>query len=332
MKTIPNRNMLWTTILVDELTRAGVSSVYVSPGSRSAPLVLAFDRHPNFEVYVHHDERGAAFSALGMALLTQRPVALLCTSGTALANYYPAVLEAHYAQIPLLILSADRPHELRASGANQTMDQLKIFGVYVKSFVDVALPEVQPTAKVTRYLRTLIDRAVALTLAPPAGPVHLNFPFRKPLEPVPVPDDLPESLETEAAFFLNGPPAGQPLTRVQRGINQPHPQQIDFLLDTIQNAARGAIVCGMRCPRAEFPQAVMKLAAASGFPIFADAFSGVRFSSSEGTPASNLVLGGFETFLAPTSPPALPSPDLLGMRLVYTALHARQGLPCRRTI
>ncbi len=132
MKTIPNRNTLWTTIIVDELTRVGISAVYVSPGSRSAPLALAFDRHPNFEIYVHHDERGAAFSALGMALLTQRPVALLCTSGTALANYYPAVLEAHYAQIPLLILSADRPHELRASGANQTMDQLKFFGVHVK--------------------------------------------------------------------------------------------------------------------------------------------------------------------------------------------------------
>ncbi len=311
MKTIPNRNTLWTTIIVDELTRAGVGAVYISPGSRSTPLALAFDLHPNIEIYVHHDERGAAFSALGMALTTQRPVALVCTSGTALANYYPAVLEARHAQIPLLILSADRPHELRGSGANQTMDQLKFFGDHVKSFVDVAPPEAQPPAQVTRYLRTLVDRAVALALTQPAGPVHLNFPFRKPLEPIPVPGDIPDDLERDASFFLDGPPAGQPLTRVQRGINHLHHQQIELLVDAVQNATRGVIVCGMRCPRGEFPQAVMQLATASGFPIFADAFSGVRFSLSEEIGEPNLVLGAYETFLASFTSLELLPPDLV---------------------
>ena len=311
MKTIPNRNILWTTIIVDELSRAGVSAVYISPGSRSTPLVLALDLHPDIEVYMHHDERGAAFSALGMALIAQSPVALVCTSGTALANYYPAVMEAHYAQIPLLILSADRPHELRGSGANQTMDQLNFFGNHVKSFVDVAPPEANPPAQVTRYLRTLVDRAVSLTLTLPAGPVHLNFPFRKPLDPIPVPDDVPVSLEHEPAFFLHGKPAGQPFTRIQRGKKLLQPNQIKFLVDIIQNAARGVIVCGMRCPRGEFPQVVKHLAVAAGFPIFADAFSGIRFSSSAEISGTNLVLGAYETYLASAMSPPLPHPDLV---------------------
>jgi 2-succinyl-5-enolpyruvyl-6-hydroxy-3-cyclohexene-1-carboxylate synthase len=311
MKTFPNRNTLWAAIIVDELTRMGVGAVYISPGSRSTPLVLALDRHADIEVYLHHDERGAAFSALGMALTTQHPVALVCTSGTALANFFPAVLEAHYAHIPLLILSADRPHELRGSGANQTMDQLKLFGDHVKSFVDVALPEAQPPAKVTRYLRTLVDRTVALAVAPPAGPVHLNFPFRVPLEPVSVPADSTDSLGKDAAFYLEGRPAGQPLTRVQRSKNQPDSQQIDLLVDAIQSATRGMIVCGMRCPRGQFAQVVMDLANRIGFPIFADAFSGVRFSSPDDAGSADLVLGGYETFLASTSSPALPPPDLV---------------------
>lgn len=343
MKTIPNRNTLWAAILVDELTRVGISAVYIAPGSRSTPLAMACDRQPALDVYLHHDERGAAFSALGMALVTQRPVALVCTSGTALANFYPAVLEAFYAQIPLVVLSADRPHELRGSGANQTMDQLKFFGEHVKTFVDVALPEAQPPAKVTRYLRTLIDRAVAASLTAPAGPVHLNLPFRKPFEPIPVPGDLPESIETDAAFFLDGRPNGKAFTYVAQGVPQPNSDQIDLVLDAIQQAERAAIVCGMRCPRADFPQAVQHLAAATGLPIFADAFSGVRFASHQAGSKPDLILGGYETFLAAASSPALPPPDLilhfgaapisqnlnafisapLGMRTIMVAEHTR---------
>ncbi|MEN8172931.1 MAG: 2-succinyl-5-enolpyruvyl-6-hydroxy-3-cyclohexene-1-carboxylic-acid synthase, partial [Chloroflexota bacterium] len=270
---------------------------------------LAFDHHADIEVYIHHDERGAAFSALGMALVTGGAVALVCTSGTALANYFPAVLEAYYAHVPLIVLSADRPHELRGSGANQTMDQLKIFGDHVKSFVDAAPPEALPPAKVTRYLRTLVDRAIGLAIAPPAGPVHLNFPFRKPLAPVPVPDDIPETLKADESFFLNGRPDGLPLTHVQRAIIQPNTAQIDSLTAALQAADRGMIVCGMRCPGGDFPSEVTKLAAVTGLPIFADAFSGVRFSSPEDSSSAALVLGGYETFLAST--PSLSPPDLV---------------------
>ena len=124
----PNRNILWAKVFVDELARGGLRAVCIAPGSRSTPLVIAFAEHHDIKVYSHIDERSTSFFALGLALATNAPVAMLCSSGTATANFYPAIIEAHYSGVPLLVLTADRPPEVRGSGANQTIDQVKMYG------------------------------------------------------------------------------------------------------------------------------------------------------------------------------------------------------------
>src|SRR5207248_9499568 len=129
----------------------------------------------NIRTWLHVDERSAAFFALGMAKRLNQPVALVCTSGTAAANFLPAIVEAKLTHIPLLVLTADRPHELREVGAPQAIDQIRLFGTHVKWFADVALPEATNAA--LRYIRTLTCRAASLTQAVPAGAVHLNFPL-----------------------------------------------------------------------------------------------------------------------------------------------------------
>ena len=167
---------------VDELVAAGVENVCLCPGSRSTPLALTFERHPNIKTWMHLDERSCAYFALGMAKsVPESPVAILCSSGTAAVNLAPAVVEAYYGKVPLIVLTADRPPELQYLGANQTIDQQNLYGSAVKWFVNMPLPDA--SEGVLSYIEMIADRAVQAARDKPWGPVHLNFPFREPLVP-----------------------------------------------------------------------------------------------------------------------------------------------------
>ncbi len=177
-----NVNSLWASVLVETLARSGVTQAVISPGSRSTPLTLAIAAHGQIEAIPALDERSAAFFALGLAKQRGQPVALVCTSGTAGANYFPAVIEARESGVPLIVLTADRPPELRACASGQTIDQQKLYGDRVNFFHELATPELDLAR--FRYLRQTIAHAVSCTLLPAAGVVHLNVPFRDPLAPV----------------------------------------------------------------------------------------------------------------------------------------------------
>ncbi len=308
----PNRNLLWADLFVDELARCGLKAVSIAPGSRSTPLVMAFAAHPDIQVYSHVDERSASFFALGLALATARPVALLCSSGTAASNFHPAVTEARYAAVPLLVLTADRPPEVRESGANQTVDQIRLFGDHVLWSVDVALPEASPPGLALRNLRTLAARAYAKADGLPRGPVHLNFPFRKPLEPTPVPTDVTTGAGGEARGNH------RPFTAIARGTLTPTAAQIAALAAVLTGVSRGMIFCGPRSPGGDFPQAVARLAQAAGFLLLADALSGARFGAAND---SVPVIGGYDTFLQ--GKPALEPPDVI---LHFGAIPTSQAL------
>ena len=285
----PNRNTFWASIFVDELAKSGLQAVCIAPGSRSTPLTLAFAQHEAIKVYSHLDERSASFFALGLALASDNPVALVCTSGTATANFYPAIIEAKQSGVPLLILTSDRPHELRHSGANQTIDQINLYGSQVLWSVDAMLPEANPPAVAIRNLRTLAGRAFATANGLRKGAVHINFPFRKPLEPIPVTSDITE--ETIEAGFTD---SSLPFTQFSYGIVQPSAKQIEQLATIIQQHPRGIIVCGGSCPQDKFPEILTQLAEESGYPIFAEPLSGVRFGKHQ----NEWIIGGYDTFLA----------------------------------
>jgi 2-succinyl-5-enolpyruvyl-6-hydroxy-3-cyclohexene-1-carboxylate synthase len=177
-----NTNSLWGSVLVQTLFRLGVRRAVVAPGSRSAPLAFAFARHPGIEAIPVLDERSAAFFALGLAKESGAPVALACTSGTATANFLPAVVEAWHSGVPLIVLTADRPPELHGCSSPQTIDQRRLYGTHVNHFAAVPVPAA--TLPALRKLRDTVVRAVGRALRPARGPVHLNLPFRDPLPPI----------------------------------------------------------------------------------------------------------------------------------------------------
>lgn len=242
--------------LVDELLRLGVSDVVISPGSRSTPLAMVF-HESGFSLVVDVDERGAGFFALGLARAKQAPVCLVCTSGTAVANYFPAICEAAAARVPLIVLTADRPHELRALGANQTTDQIKIFGDMIRFFHEMPLPSESPAA--VAFARQLAREAVVRSTGAPAGAVHLNFPFAEPL----LPDlDAPD-------MFTAG--RRETMPRVA-GARYMLPEDVERDLNSLLAGKRGVIVCG----EGVYPASTLDLARRLGFPLLADPLSNLR--------------------------------------------------------
>ncbi len=278
MHTFPNRNILWASLAVDEAVRQGVRAAVLVPGSRSTPLIWAWSQQNRVPVFTPWDERSAGYFALGLALGLNGPVAVVTTSGTAVANLYPAVLEAERSQVPLLLMTGDRPLELYDSGANQTVDQVKIFGDRVRWFAQVPLPEAHPSGRALRSLRTLMARAVARARGwdGPPGPVHLNFPFRKPLEPIPQPEDLsPDDLQRLRKEIEGRGEA--PWTQMLAFPPTFPPEEARPWADILAAHPRGVIICGPRCPGGAFPRKVVALARALGYPLLADPLSGLRF-------------------------------------------------------
>lgn len=282
--------------LVDELARSGVAHVCLCPGSRSTPLAISSARHPGIRAWTLIDERSAGFFALGLAKASRAPVALLSTSGTAAANFLPAVVEARYGRVPLIVLTADRPHELRDCGANQTIDQNRLYGAHAKWFADLALPEEGESA--LRYARSIACQAVAHAQESPAGPVHLNVPLREPL--------MPLELATGAARAPSAADPSAAYTVSSHGLRSPEPAMVAELAGECLRQRRGLIVCGPSDDPA-LPAAVIRLAAAVGYPVLADPLSQVRCGSHD----LSLVIDTYDAFLRVESAAAGLVPDIV---------------------
>jgi 2-succinyl-5-enolpyruvyl-6-hydroxy-3-cyclohexene-1-carboxylate synthase len=244
----------------DELARCGLEHACTSPGSRNTPILLSLAREPRIRCWSHIDERCAAFFALGAAKASQRPVAITCTSGTAAANYTPAVIEAFHARVPLIVLSADRPPELRDVGAGQAIDQLKLYGDAVKWFCEVGVDAATPDT--LRWIRQLACRAYWTALDGRPGPVHLNFPLREPLvleDPLPE-DPVPGRYEGPWVEVRSWP---RSMSMTRAGFPP----------------ARGIIVAGRAERGHEIGEAAAEAAQARGWPLLADPLSGARHGS-----------------------------------------------------
>jgi 2-succinyl-5-enolpyruvyl-6-hydroxy-3-cyclohexene-1-carboxylate synthase len=264
-----NRNTALASAMAEELARCGVRRAAVSPGSRSTPLAVALWREPRIEVTVILDERSSAFFALGTALATGSPAVVLCTSGSAAANLHPAVVEADEASVPMIVLTADRPPELRDIGAGQTIDQLKLYGDAVRWFCEVGTHAANDDGLL--HFRSIACRAYATALGDPRpGPVHLNIPWREPLAPIPAEGQVtatdPLALEGRGDAPLN---AVAPLqARAEEGL-------LDRLADSIEGAPRGLIVAGRQADP-KLAESISALAAAAGYPILAEPTSQLR--------------------------------------------------------
>ena len=294
----PNAGTAFATALFEEWGRAGVAGVCICPGSRSGPLAIAAAQS-ELRHWVQLDERAGAFFALGLAKALREPVALLCTSGTAAANFAPAVIEAHYARVPLLVLTADRPPELREWGAGQTIDQQRLFGSHVRWFAEVATPEASPER--LRYARALAARAAELARGRPAGPVHLNLPFRDPLDPRPVPGEVPPELAERDPLAAGGR-AAAPYTRLRRGRVVPTAEELGDLAARATSSQRGAIVCGPWDATPRAAAAVAALGERLGWPLLAEATSPLRHLDAPARVETVSWLCGDASFAADTRP------------------------------
>lgn len=277
---------------VDELATNGLVNVVISPGSRSTPLAMMFAHHPSIKTWVNMDERSASFFALGMAKQTNCPVALVCTSGTAAANYYPAIIEAYYSRVPLLVLTADRPHELRDVGAPQSINQLRLFGEYTKWFQELSLPDA--TKMSLSYIRSVAARAYHLSNAMNKGAIHLNFPFREPLVPDFSLSDLWGADRTRAQL------------EVTQGYTQFSVNQLQQLYNQLQQYRKGIIVCGPM-ENQEAQADIIAFAKEWKLPVFADPLSQLR----QGEADKDVVIESYDAILKDATNRKLIKPDFV---------------------
>lgn len=266
----------------------GMTGVMVSPGSRSAPLAIAADAMAGLDVYVVLDERSAGFAALGMAAASGRMTGLICTSGTAGAHYLPAVAEANRARVPLAVLTADRPPGFLERDAPQTIDQTNLFGSQVRAFLGLPVAHSTQAEEVARR----VGEAARAGLPPCAGPVHVNLPFAKPLEP---PPDWPPRSAVRPARPQTPPEEPAP----------PAPESAQALAGFIGGVERGAVVVGPRRTDPAERAALAKWAEEAGWPLLADPLSGLRTGEYRGVVSAGEMLAGDEKFAASHRPQAV---------------------------
>lgn len=260
-------NSYWSSLIVEELIRLGCDYFCISPGSRSTPLTIAVAKNKKSVTKIFYDERGAAYHALGYGKARGKPAILICTSGTATANYYPAIIEAKQDSIPLIVLTADRPPELRATGANQTIDQVKMFGDYVNWFFELPTPDLDIPPQ---FVLTTVDQVVFKSMHLSKGPVHINCMFREPFFP-------------DAEIFLN--------EILQKWQNSDKPFAIyrnpkiqlqpDLEISSQINSSKRGIIIAGKMESLIDSQAVLKFARQLNWPVFADITSGLRMMESE---------------------------------------------------
>ncbi len=284
MNDVARANAMAAEALIEELARSGVREACVAPGSRSTPLVLALSKEAGIRTWTITDERSAAFFALGMARVSGRPVAVVCTSGTAAANLSPAVAEASLSEIPLILITADRPPELRDCGAHQTIRQAGLFASHARWSADTPVPDGFADAEV--YFRTIACRAVWIASAPPAGPVHLNVPFREPLLD-------PDAASSAQRMATGGRSDGRPWSIVDPTSTCATPAVLERIAHQLQSTPRGLIVCGPRIGARGDAAPVARLARMLGWPILADPLSGMRHGRHDRTN----VVDGYDVFL-----------------------------------
>ncbi|MDI9640606.1 2-succinyl-5-enolpyruvyl-6-hydroxy-3-cyclohexene-1-carboxylic-acid synthase [Geitlerinema splendidum] len=260
-----NTNTVWASILAETLHRLGLQTAIICPGSRSTALTVAFAQHREIEAISILDERSAAFFALGVAKRTGLPVVLVCTSGTAGANFYPAVIEAKESRIPLLILTADRPPEMRECHSGQTIDQVKLYGTYPNWQVELAVPALE--MGMLGYLRQTVMQAWERSRFPTPGPVHLNLPFRDPLAPIPQAEAIALEAEFPTDLFFSGVKSPTVQTPI------PHIPLAEW-----QSCPNGLIIAGTAQPGdpETYCRAIAHLAQALGWPVLADGLSPIR--------------------------------------------------------
>ena len=252
----------YTSAFIDELSNS-IKHVVISPGSRSTPISMLMTKHSSIETHINIDERSAAFYALGLAKATQNPVALVCTSGTAAANYYPAIVEAKLSRVPLIVITSDRPHELRDVGAPQTINQIQLYGDHVKWFSEMAVPNGDESSLV--YVRNISRRAVLEAKKKPAGPIHLNMPIREPLLP-----DMKED-------YFHAGRSNNFANDYDMGRLEANSSNLNLLANELARKEKGLIICGEIHDKG-FAKEVIRLAEQLNYPILADPLSQLRSS------------------------------------------------------
>lgn len=266
--------------LVDEISALNIQNVVISPGSRSTPISMLVKEHPKLKSYIAVDERGAAFFALGIAKSTRQPTVLICTSGTAASNYLPAISEAKESRIPLIVLTADRPHELRDIGAPQAMNQIGLYGSFVKNFIELALPEASEA--MYQYARSSINRLYRSCVTAPMGPVHMNVPLREPLVPNFAIEDL----------FSAGKRKNSAHTILTETLATISKETRNEIIELFQLKRKGLLVCGPYVSD-EALKSIIALGSLLDYPVLCDPLSNGRTINND----DSNVIDTYDTFL-----------------------------------